>query len=311
MNTGFDWFELRNMNSYNIILVFVFAFSLTGFGQHYNDQVPEIGLGIIANVNQGNSYITFPTDLGNLEPLWFEGNIIPNFLIRQSKNSRVMGVLTPQIIIRMYQEESMPVRTPSYIPQITFYYRIDDLKSNSQHTLFGRFAHHSNGQAGNFYLPNGEINLETGNFSTNFFEIGLIYNRSIPKLNAEQFLISSLEVHPLSWSIDELEGLYSPLRWHGTFSIYKMPFGRKNSKNKRAKISFRTEAIWMFGDINQWKDFSLKRLNFDFIFYYHPRFLEDIGFFVQYYNGMDYYNIYFNEKRKVLRFGIMTSKLKF
>ncbi|NOY51894.1 MAG: hypothetical protein GXO88_15185 [Chlorobi bacterium] len=299
------------MKRYNIILAFVLAISLQGFGQHKNDSVPEIGLGIIANVNQGNSYITFPTDLGNLEPLWFEGNIIPNFLIRQSKNSRVMGVLTPQIIIRMYQEESMPVRTPSYIPQITLYYRIDALKSNSRHTLFGRFAHHSNGQAGNFYLPNGEINLKTGNFSTNFFEIGLIYDRSIPKLNAEQFLISSLEVHPLSWSIDELEGLYSPLRWHGTFSIYKMPFGKKNSKNKRAKISFRTEAIWMFGDINQWKDFSLKRLNFDFIFYYHPRFLEDIGFFIQYYNGMDYYNIYFNEKRKVLRFGIMTSKLKF
>ncbi len=299
------------MSRYKIISVFVFIFSLSGFGQPKGDSVSGIGLVVVADVNQGNSYITFPADLGNLEPLWFEGNIIPNFLIRQSKNSRMMAVLTPQIIIRMYQEESMPVRTPSYIPQITLYYRFNAARSNSRRTLFGRFAHHSNGQDGNFYLPDGKINLKTGNFSTNFFEIGLIYYRSVAGLNAEQFLISSIEVHPLSWSVAELEGLYSPLRWHGSFSIYKMPLGKKNNKNKRAKISFRTEAIWMFGDFNEWQNFSLKRLKLDFIFYYHPTFLQDIGFFVQFYSGLDYYNIYFNEKRKVFRFGIMTSKLKF
>lgn len=52
---------------------------------------------MIAQVNQGNSYITFPTDMGNIEPLWFEANLSPGFYIRKSKNSRLMGVLTPQI----------------------------------------------------------------------------------------------------------------------------------------------------------------------------------------------------------------------
>ena len=82
-------------------------------GQENNNTIPSIELTTIAQVNQGNSYITFPTDIGNIEPLWFEGNLIPNFFIRQSKDSRLMGVITPQIIIRMYQEESYPVRTPS------------------------------------------------------------------------------------------------------------------------------------------------------------------------------------------------------
>ena len=85
-----------------------------------------LGLTAISRANQGNSYITFPTDIGNLEPLWFEANLIPNFNIRKSKNSRVMGVLTPQIILRMYQEESYPVRTPSYMPHITVYYRLTE-----------------------------------------------------------------------------------------------------------------------------------------------------------------------------------------
>jgi hypothetical protein len=39
--------------------------------------------------------------------------------------------------------------------------------------------------------------------------------------------------------------------------------------------------------------------------------LADIGFFASFYSGMDYYNIYFNHKITVLRFGIMTDILKF
>ena len=74
------------------------------------DSLTRTGLSEISQVNQGNSYVTFPADIGNIEPLWFEANIIPNFYIRQSKNSRLIGVLTPQIMLRMYQEESFPDR---------------------------------------------------------------------------------------------------------------------------------------------------------------------------------------------------------
>jgi len=139
------------------------------------DSLPDIGLTVMSQVNQGNSFVTFPTDIGNIEPLWFEGNLIPNFYIRQSKNSKLMGVLTPQIIIRMYQEKSYPIQTPSYMPQITIYYSFSG-ESNSKKniTLYGRIAHHSNGQSGDFFLENGELNLKSGDFSTNYVEAGII-----------------------------------------------------------------------------------------------------------------------------------------
>ncbi len=89
------------MSKYLVILIFVLLYSLSCTGQENNNTIPEIGLTTIAQVNQGTSYITSPTDIGNIEPLWFEGNLIPNFYIRVSKNSRLMGVLTPQIIIRI------------------------------------------------------------------------------------------------------------------------------------------------------------------------------------------------------------------
>lgn len=128
---------------------------LTVLGQQRDSIPSEIGLAIISQVNQGNSYITFPTDIGNIEPLNFEGNLIPNFYLRKSRNSRLMGVLTPQIIIRMYQEWSSPVRTPSYMPQITLYYLLKGNEHSSKLSLYGRLAHHSNGQDGDFFLENG------------------------------------------------------------------------------------------------------------------------------------------------------------
>jgi hypothetical protein len=292
-----------------LILISIFLV-LSGIGQE-KDSI-QIGLPIIAQVNQGNSYITFPTDIGNIEPLWFEGNVIPNFYIRESKNSRLMGVLTPQIIIRMYYERSYPVRTPSYMPQITFYYRLKNKSNLRSQNLFVRLAHHSNGQDGDFYLENGDLNLKAGDFATNYIEPGFIITNVNKRLNAYQFFKTSVEIHPPGYSSDELEGIYSKVRWHTAASIFKLPHDNKSITNKgNASISLKGEATWMFGNMNNWNLISTDRLNLTVTFYYHPKFLEDIGLFAQFYHGMDYYNMYFSHRLDILRFGIMTEKLRF
>ncbi len=293
-----------------IFLIVILTNSLGGFGQE-NDLIPQIGITVISQVNQGNSYITFPTDIGNIEPLWFEGNLIPNFYLRQSKNSHLVGVITPQVIIRMYQERSYPVRSPSYIPQLTLYYSLIENKKYKDISLFGRIAHHSNGQDGEFFLENGNVNTKSGDFSTNFFEAGIIKTYFNKRFRAYQFFKSSLEVHPQSWSCNELEGVYSTVRWHNAFSIFKLFNKNIDTKLRHATISINGETIWMFGKLNSWEITSINRLNLNFIFYYHPKFLEDIGLFISYYHGMDYYNISFNHQIDVLRFGIMTDKLRF
>lgn len=273
--------------------------------------MPEIGLKLISRVNQGNSYITFPTDIGNIEPLWFEANLNPNFYIRQSKDSRLMGVLTPQIIIRMFQEESFPVRTPSYIPQITVYYILKKKDGSRNLNLYGRVGHHSNGQDGGFYLDDGSFNLKTGNFTTNFWELGIIKTNVNTRFNAYQFFKTSFEIHPKSVTQNELEGIYSRYRWHNAFSIFKITPEKNQVDSQKPTISIKGETTWMFGDYNQFDAFSMERLNLSLTFYYHPKFLEDIGLFVQYYHGSDYYNMYFDHRLNVLRFGLMTEKLRF
>jgi hypothetical protein len=280
-------------------------------GKKTKDTLSEIQLTTIAQVNRGNSYITFPDDIGNIEPLWFEANLIPNFYIRRSSNARLMAVLTPQIIIRMYQEESYPVRTPSYIPQITFYYLAYRKPESRSLSLFGRVGHHSNGQEDEFYLEDGNINLISGNFATNFFELGVLKTKVNTRFNAYQFFKSSIEIHPESFVQDELLGMYSRLRWHNAFSIFKVKSEQKPGELQKPIISVKGEATWMFGDYNQLNALSPDRLNLSLTFYYGPTFLEDIGFFVQYYHGSDYYNVYFNHRLDILRFGIMTEKLRF
>lgn len=278
------------------------------FGQT-SDTLLKINLSTIVTVSQGNSYVTFPTDIGNIEKLWFEGNLIPNFNIRKSKNARLMGVITPQIIIRMFQEKSFPIRTPSYIPQITIYYLLSSKTVFNSLSLFGKLAHHSNGQDGVFFLDDGSINLKTGNFTTNYFEFGINKTRYSSRFNATQFLGASLEAHPTSWSENNMENIYSKYYLHTKFSIFKLPL-LKQFGIKKAKFSFKSEASLLFGNTNDFNNI-LNRFNLSFKFFYHPKFLEDVGLFVQFYHGMDYYNIYFNHKINIIRFGIMTEILRF
>jgi len=298
---------LKNTNHIALILLLV---SLTAVAQIKRDSLPTMSLGKIAMINQADNYITFPTDIGNIAPLMFEANISPSFVIRQRKDSRLMAVLTSQIIIRMYNEESFPIRTPSYKPQVSFYYLTGSQNVKSKITIFGKIVHHSNGQDGDFYNEAGAINLATGNFSTNYFEIGLIKTTHNLKLNAVKALKSSFEIHPKSWMLDELKGQYSGFRWHNSFTAFKLS-KKEAKKNKKPNFSIKAETMYMLDAINDWGFVDVKRLNAGLTFYYHPKFLEEVGLFLQFYHGRDYYNIYFDEQLDVIRFGIMTEILRF
>ncbi len=291
-----------------ILILFLWS-TYCVFSQKDLDTLPQLDLFKIALINQTDSYITFPTDIGNIEPLMFEANVNPSFVVRERKDSKLMAALTPQITIRMYNEESYPVRTPSYIPQVAVYYLANQKKALNCLVLFSKIAHHSNGQDGNFYNEDNTVNLESGNFATNFFELGFLKTSYSNRLKAIKTIKSSIEVHPKSWMLQELQGKYSGLRWHNSFTSFKFPLNEDNTE--RANFSLKAEATLMLDNYNDLDVFDLDRFNASLTFYYHPKFLEDIGLFVQFYHGMDYYNIYFEHQISVIRFGIMTEILRF
>jgi len=268
----------------------------------------NLDVALIAQVNQGSSYITFPFDIGNMEPLMFEANLIPNFILRENKTSRLVGVLTPQIIIRMYDEYSYPVRTPSYIPQLTTYYLIGDRSRPELLTVYGRLAHHSNGQDGPLLLEDGSLNHLTGDFATNYLEAGAIYTSFDKKTNAVRFFKASFEYHPENSVHRLLQGKYSRHRINLSFSGFKMP---RIDEQHKAKFSMDIKTTFLLGDMDGLSTLSTDRLVTSLTFSYFPKFFEDFGLFVEFFHGKDYYNVYYDEVRDLIRFGIMTNKLRF
>ncbi|WP_317899998.1 hypothetical protein [Aurantibacillus circumpalustris] len=173
------------------ILIWVF-FSLSNFAQ--TSQVTNIDEAVLSTTDR--TYVSFSQGIGNyktstgvkpLKPLIFEGQISPDFLISLSKKTTSGLAFFPKIVIRMYNETSVPVKTPSYMPSILFYHRI---KSPFNRKIFNffktedqlafltyRVSHHSNGQNGGYYIPNTDsINFVNGNFSTNALEIAFSWS---------------------------------------------------------------------------------------------------------------------------------------
>lgn len=108
----------------------------------------------------------------------------------------------------------------------------------------------------------------------------------------------------------EMNGIYSGLRWNNSFIIYKLPWYSK-SEFKKSSFSIKAETSWILDSINDWQTFNLNRFNGALTFYYHPKFLEDIGFYIRFYHGRDYYNIYFDHRLDFIQLGLMTEILRF
>ncbi len=257
--------------------------------------------------NQRDSYITLGGGLGNIEALIFEARIVPYFLLRTSDDSRWGLTLSPDIILRMYAEESYPVRTPSYIPHLTFYHNLSNGEGRRLQYIFLTLAHHSNGQDDSFFLDDGTLNTQSGDFSTNYFEFGAFFNyKVIPFSNTTEYFKTSIEYHVDYYRSKELKGRYSFLRWNNSFRVFRSFTSiRSLTLNKNPRLQTTLETNWLFGDIGDIGFFDLKeRFNISFTMAYRPRNLKDVSFFINAYSGKDYYNMHFGKRLSVVRVGL-------
>lgn len=285
-------------------------------GAQHPEEMPESSFFKAIRANQNESYVTFSQGFGNLESLVFEAAIEPYFLIRTSKDARWGATLSPAIKLRMYAEESLPVRTPSYNPYLSFYHQLVFTRKETPYMMyvFLTLAHHSNGQEGDFYLQNGEINTKTGSFSTNYFEFGIFFNRHLlPFANTTEYLKSSLEIHPGLDMNEELKGRYGNYRWHNRLKIYRLSwkqlsgfFEDKQTYNVKIPVwSAVFETNWIFGERNGAKASDIsERFSIMAKLGYKPLKVRDVSFFVKFYSGEDYYNIYFTRRISYFQFGL-------
>jgi hypothetical protein len=262
------------------------------------------------NMFREPSYVLFGSGFGNIERLIFEADIIPYYKLKFRRNVKWGIELSPRVILRMYNKESFPVRTPSFIPRVNFYYQFADADATDKF-LFAFFSwyHHSNGQDGSFYMPDSiTINTRNGNFSSNRIEGGVFLSRPRPDHLAHTNYLK-LSVSYAYQQETELNGILS--RWqYGINYQSNLNFTRLFRRVTKPGISPKfmlNQSVsfgWIAGTMSGAAIIDLKRVLFEYTISFQPSFLDEVYLFAQYNYGSDYYNIYFSRQINLIRFGI-------
>lgn len=302
---------MRTRSSFFKFYTFVFCLFPSFF---YGQQIANVDEAVLSNSDR--TYVSFGQGLGSyktqygakhLNPLLFEGQISPDFFLNLSKK-RTMGLaFFPKIIIRMYNEPSVPVKTPSYMPSILFYHQLKVPFSRKVFTYFKspnrltfmtyRLIHHSNGQSGSYYIHGTDsINFVNGNFSVNSAEMAFSWC-AIDSGAMGKFFINGRLAYERQVNFEREAFLNS------TYYYNKVSLEAHIIYSERVKAYFTYGFMWgtrKFGS----------RQSMDVFLAVKPfHRLSDFSVFLRGFIGPDYYNIYYVNSLRALTLGIIADPL--
>lgn len=246
------------------------------------------------------SYLVAPLSISGLDPVWYEVNVVAHFFVHRQSWPLAL-VLTPKIVARLFRERSEPVKTPSYMPRLTLFMWSEPELARGGATTYGSIGvgHHSNGQAGEVFLPGGELNHESGDFNTNYLEVaGYLIDRERAWLGWGRL---SLEWHPWFAQQDRLVGRYGSL-----FAELEATIVEDLPLNGRvgASLGVILDAFERHAD-----DALLRQLErFPVSVTYAVGWPDvELALFARYYVGRDYYNIWFDRMLHIVQIGISSN----
>jgi hypothetical protein len=311
------------------------------------------------NIEPGNNYAA-----NAVLPYYFEGAIAPNLIIYESQTRVLMDSaqkdrtrfasdvsITPQIEMRLYRTPSLPVRHPSFKPQITgnftFYfptYEDGNPKGVHKLNLQAKAQHYSNGAEGCLFqedtaaveFENGEwrkvcrendgstINNLDGEFTSTFLAVGAYYHYSwLGREGLERQALRTsvnVELQP-SWmrlpgaSVPTQRGVYNPdLKTTGALALYSRTYGALGGFKYYGRV---------VGDYFPMIAHSNRANRAPYVTPYgvgaqlgwlpdNDKFLRGWAFYVGGYHGQDPYNIEFRHRVTQAHIGfISTSSLQF
>ncbi len=258
------------------------------------------------------SYITLPWVLGKEQLFFFEAGIAPHLALGWRGAALVA---TPKIVLRMFDDttNSAPIKTPSFMPHVAFYYWGRPLPQGANTLRFVSLtlSHHSNGQSGPLLTADSSgPNTTDGSFSTNLVQLGLhwvvrrrghvgslqvAYRHHVP-INEDAELRSRTGTNQYGRRrlLVSLTGLVPFL------PEQRPPFGLVPS----------LDAYYILdGHFQGAPGASWKRLGVSATLTRVFQLDEPLGVFVTYYNGQDYYNIWYKQRLRVLRAGLALTSI--
>lgn len=272
-----------------------------------NRKFNEIYLQNLRPSSAGNEYF-------GPEKTLLVADLTANFVLLNTPKSPVFFVASARVNLRLFAEKGDPVRSPSYMPGGTLFFR---LNKDSYHPDFlsVAYTHHSNGVEGPTLNKDGTFNTDSGKFTTNFYTITYHNGKRTDKDNLiiNRYDAIGLELH--SGLIDKgyipaLKGKYGYVRINGNwiYNIARLNTDLVDASKKDFENwqRFDFQFTYITDKYNNYSAVDLKkRLNVLFKYYYQFPFMQNVSLMAGAgYRGQDEYNIFFQDSYAYLTIGL-------
>lgn len=299
---------MRIICQFNFLLLFIYGTALA----QTDPPLPADSLSVqrqranqnfiyIYKENADLSYTSPKGELGAPSKYVINGKLTTTYMLVASPKLPVAFAVVPDFTVRVRDEYSAGVRTPSFRLGGVLYARLNQSDDNYRYASLA-FMHHSNGQDKNAVLPDGSINTRDGNFNTNYLTAAYHFGHLIPAASKVYFTLNheaGLEWHKWFNYEPALEGNFGFTRLLYNFSLRRYQREKENWR-LNAGLNYAVNKMDAY-DFTAMK----KRLNIETSFNYSFPFMHNVFLMAAAgYYGEDPYNIYFQDKYGYLRFGI-------
>lgn len=253
------------------------------------------------------SYTSPGGEIGAPAKYVINGKLTTTYMLIGTEKLPFALAVIPDFTVRVRNEKSAGVRTPSFRLGATFYYRLKGEDAHYAYTSLS-ITHHSNGQDGNALGPEGQINTINGNFSTNYLTLKYHFgNEGRFRYGVYSSTNYSMGLEWHKWFDYEraIEQDYGFTRLIYDFSWRKYLEDREHWR-LNAAVSYA---------VNKMEAYQLmilkKRLNAEASFHYALPFMNNVFLMAAIgYYGEDPYNIYYQDRYGYARFGLSSGFLR-
>ncbi|MDQ1140132.1 hypothetical protein [Pedobacter agri] len=307
-----------------LLSLFIVLFSMHVFAQDSLIIKREYANKQYVNLYKENADFAYTSPYGELgapSKYVINGRLTTTYMLLGSQKSPIAFSIIPDFTVRVRDEFSAGVRTPSYRLGFAAYARLNKNPENYEYAELA-FTHHSNGQDQNAFNQDGSVNTLTGNFNANYLTASYRFGHLTPTRADESFYSFNhrlgLQWYKFFRYEPALDLGFGFTRLLYNFSLRKYDQiernARSKSKVKTEKETWRlnTEVSYAVNKIPAKNLANLqKRLNAEINFNYSFPFMNNVFLMaaVGYY-GEDNYNIYFQDRYGYLRFGLSSGFLR-
>lgn len=299
-----------------VLLIFLTVYSGLIFAQEREvdsltkKQRANLGYPFLYKENSELSYTSPLGEIGAPSRYVVNGRLTTSYMVLTSKSLPISFSINPDFTVRVRNEKSAGVRTPSFKLGGSLYVRLSPSLTDYTYAELS-FTHHSNGQDGEALRADGTINTLTGNFSTNYLTTAYRFGYYTPKLsNGDYFGFHhkiALQWH--KWFAYEpvLAGDYGFTRLNYDFSFRVYEHLKSGIEKEKWRIN--TAVSYAVNPLTHYEFFApKKRLNAELSVNYSFPFMQNVFLMATFgYYGEDPYTIYFQDKYAFARFGISST----